>query len=87
MNWEAMMEKDQDHSGIESGGIEKGSRNSADADARVAIAAEWLAIRFTDDTDLPARYRKALPLLNPRNSRKIPKWNCASKQTWGSGHS
>lgn len=53
------MEKTQDHSGIQSGSIQKDSRNSADGDTKVTIAAQRLAIRFTEDADLPVRYRNA----------------------------
>jgi hypothetical protein len=52
------MEKAQDHSGIQSGGIQKDSRNNADGDTKVTVAAQRLAIRFTEDADLPVRYRK-----------------------------
>jgi hypothetical protein len=64
------MEKDQDHSGIKSGSIQKGSRNSADGDATVAVAAQRLAIRFTEDTNLPARYRKASSTASSRKLKK-----------------
>jgi hypothetical protein len=65
-----MMEKDQDHSGMQSGGIQKGSPNSTDGDIKVKIAAQRLAIRFTEDADLPVRYRRAS---SSANSRKVKK--------------
>jgi hypothetical protein len=53
------MVNDQNPLEMPSGDILKDSDNNADGYSRVAVAAHRLAIRFTEDTDLPVRYRKA----------------------------
>ena len=53
-----------------SGDIRKDSSNNASGNPRIRIAAQRLAIRFTDDTDLPVRHRKASSSTGPRRFKE-----------------
>jgi hypothetical protein len=51
--------KDQNLHGKQFSSLQEGGLDSADRDTKVAIAAHRLAIFFTEEADLPARFRKS----------------------------
>lgn len=62
------MSRDQDLFNMQSGGMQVGSCNSANKDTRVVIAAHRLAVEYTEEANLPVRYRKSP---SSAQSRKI----------------
>jgi hypothetical protein len=59
---------DKDLFDMQSAGMQEGSRNSANEDTKVVIAAHRLAVDFTEEANLPVRFRK---LPSSAKSRKI----------------
>lgn len=53
---------------MQSAGMQEGSRNSANDDTKVVIAAHRLAVDFTEEANLPVRFRKSP---SSAKSRKI----------------
>lgn len=62
------MSRDQDLLDMRSGGMQNASRNSANKDTRVVIAAHRLAVDSMEEASLPVRYRKTP---SSAQSRKI----------------
>lgn len=65
--------RDHDLSEMQSGGVQEGKRNSANGDRRVSVAARRLAIHFTEEINLPIRFRK------PLSSAQLRKINANSE--------
>jgi hypothetical protein len=58
--------RDQDHFDMQPRSMQESGRSSTNEDNRVAIAAHRLAIYFTDEANLPVRFRKSPSSAQPR---------------------
>ncbi len=61
---------DKDLFDMQSAGMKKGSRNSANEDTKVVIAAHRLAVDFTEEANLPVRFRKSSSSARPRKIKE-----------------
>jgi len=62
--------RDQDVFEMPAGSMQEGSRRSANEDTRVILAAHRLAVAFTEEADLPVRFRKSSSSAQSRKSKK-----------------